>query len=96
MLLPGINVIARFVATRLGSSALTGTWAAQQQREADEIALRLMERAGLQASLVALELDIGIVRTRMFGGDWGVRYFDSARYVAAIAEMRSRYAVIGY
>ena len=94
MLLPGFNFIARFIASRLGSSALTGSWAAQQQREADEIALALLERTGLPARSVALGLESGINRTRLPANEWGARYLESAQRVAAIAASPPRYAVI--
>lgn len=95
MLLPGVNFIARFVATRLGSSVVTDSWAAQQQREADEIAMELLEQTGLRARTVALELDIGINRERLPAGEWGKRYFESAQRAERIAASPPRYAVIG-
>lgn len=94
MLLPGVNFIARFVAARLGSSVLTGSWAAQQRREADEIAIVLLEGTGLPARSVALELDIGINRARLPAGEWGRRYLESAQRAERIAASPPRYAVI--
>jgi len=94
MLLPGINFIARFIASSLGSSALTGSWAAQQQREADEIAITLLDRTGLSVRSVALGLEGGINRARLPEDEWGARYLGSAQRVAAIAASPARYAVI--
>ena len=93
MLLPGFNIVARFVATTLGSRALTSSWAVQQQREADEIAVALLERSGLPARSVALGLENGIKRARLPDDEWGARYLESARRVAAIAASPPRYAV---
>jgi hypothetical protein len=94
MLLPGFSAIARLVASAAGSSALTSSWAAQQQREADEIAMTLLEIGGMPASVVALELDIGISRARLPDGDWGARYLESARRADIIARQPPRYAGI--
>ena len=76
-------------------SALTGSWAAQQQREADEIAIALLDRTGLSVRSVALGLEGGINRARLPEGEWGARYLESAQRVAAIAASPPRYAVIG-
>jgi Zn-dependent protease with chaperone function len=95
MLLPGFNLIARFVATRAGSSALAESWAVQQQREADEIALALLEVSGLPVRIVALELDIGIKRSRLPDDEWGARYLESAQRAERIAALPPRYAAIG-
>ena len=43
-LLP-FTLIARVIASALGSGALMGSWAEQQRREADEIALALLDHA---------------------------------------------------
>jgi len=95
MLLPGFNFLARFIASRLGSSVLTRSWAAQQQREADEIALVLLERSGIPVLRVARSLEHGINRARLPAGDWGARYLESSQRVAAIAAAAPGYAVIG-
>lgn len=94
MLLPGFNFIARFVATKLGANALAGSWELQQQREADEIAMTLLEHAGITARTVALELGIGIKRARLPDDEWGRRYLESANYVESIAASPPRYATI--
>ncbi len=95
MLLPGVNVIVRFIATTLGSGALKGSWATQQRREADEIALALLERTGLPARSVALSLESGVNRARLPDDDWGARYFESTQRVALIAAATPRYAGVG-
>lgn len=95
MLLPGVSALARLVATRVGSSALTSSWAAQQQREADEIALALLAGAGMPARSVALELDIGIRRDRLPDGEWSARYLESAQRAELIAAAPPRYAATG-
>jgi Zn-dependent protease with chaperone function len=84
-LLPGFNVVARFVATTLGSGALKSSWAAEQQREADTIAVLILQRAGLPAPVVAEALERGIARDRLSDDEWGARYLESAQRVAKIA-----------
>ena len=95
MLLPGINVIVRFVASALGSGALKSSWATQQQREADEIALALLARTGLPAPDVALGLETGVKRARLPDDEWGARYVESTQRVALIAASPPRYAGLG-
>ena len=95
MLLPGINVIARLLASTLGSGALRDSWATQQQREADEIAIALLERTGLPALSVALGLESGVKRARLPDDEWGARYFESMQRVALIAASPQRYAAFG-
>jgi Zn-dependent protease with chaperone function len=84
MLLPVLNVAVRFVATTLGSGALKSSWAVQQQREADRIAVELLEHAGLPASRVAVELERGINRAGLPDDDWRARYLESVKRVARI------------
>jgi len=85
LLLPGVSIIARFIAGTVGSGALKASWAAQQRREADEIAVELLARAGLAAPSVALGLDSGLRRSRIPADDWGARYAESTQRVALIA-----------
>lgn len=94
MLFPGFHIVARLAATRIGADALASSWAAQQQREADEIAVALLEFTGLTARAIALELEIGIRGERLPDGEWGRRYLESARHIEAIAASPPRYAVI--
>jgi Zn-dependent protease with chaperone function len=84
-LFPAFHVVGRFVATTLGSSMLKGSWAADQQREADSIAVLLLERAGLPVNVVAEALANGIARDRLPSDEWGTSYLESARRVAEIA-----------
>ncbi len=85
VLLPGIHVIARLVATTVGSQALKGSWATAQQREADDIAIALLERTGLPVFSVALDLQGSGMRAGLPDGTWGANYLESARHVAQIA-----------
>jgi Peptidase family M48 len=94
ILLPGFNFIARFVATKVGANALAGSWELQQQREADEIAMTLLEHAGTTARTVALELEVGIKRAGLPDDEWGRRYIESAQHVKAIVASPPRYATI--
>ncbi len=85
LLLPVLNVTVRFVATALGSGALKSSWAEQQQIEADGIAVALLERAGLPASSISVELVRGLNRAGLSDDEWGARYVESAARVAQIA-----------
>ncbi len=85
VLLPGVNMIARLVVTTVGSQALKGSWAAAQQREADDIALALLARTGLPAFAVALDLQSRPMRAGLPDDSWGANYLESARYVAQVA-----------
>lgn len=94
LLLPGISVLARFAATTLGSSVLKSSWAMQQQREADEIAMALLARTGRSASSVALGLESGVKRAQVPDDEWGARYLESTRRVVLIAALAPRDAVL--
>jgi Zn-dependent protease with chaperone function len=85
LLLPGAHVIARLVATTIGSQALKGSWAAAQQREADDIAIALMARIGLPPFDLALALQDGAMHARLPAGAWSASYLASARYVDQLA-----------
>ncbi len=85
LLLPVLNVAVRFVATTLGSGALKSSWAAQQRREADAIAVVLLEHAGLPASIIAAELERGWNRAGLPDDEWGARYIESVQRAARIA-----------
>jgi hypothetical protein len=84
-LLPGVNIVARFIATTLGSGALKSSWEAEQRREADAIALLILRRAGLPARVVAEELEYGIARERLPDDEWSARYLESAQRIALVA-----------
>lgn len=85
--LPGVNVVLRFAATTLGSNALVNSWAQQQQREADRIAVALLWRIGLPVIEVADSLEIGVLHARLPDSDWGARYLDSLQHVAWMAAL---------
>ena len=93
-LLPGFNVLLRFVATTLGGDALKGSWEANQQREADEIAIALLERTGLSAPSIARGLQSEAKHARPSDSEWGARYAESLRRAALIATS-PRYTVSG-
>jgi len=85
LLLPGVHMIVRLVATTVGSLALKGSWAMVQQREADEIAIHLLQRTGTPVFEVALDLQGGAIRRGLPDDSWGAAFLDSARHVAQIA-----------
>lgn len=93
--LPGVNVILRFAASTLGSNALVNSWALQQQREADRIAVALLWRFGLSAIEVADSLEIGVMHARLPASDWGARYLDSLQHVAWLAATPAQSAQLG-
>ncbi|MSP97517.1 MAG: hypothetical protein EXR29_09920 [Betaproteobacteria bacterium] len=61
-LLPGYSLITRLFASTVGSGALMRSWAAAQRREADEIAVALLEVSGRPAAEVAIALANGLRR----------------------------------
>ena len=84
-LLP-VTLVARFIASALGSNALMQTWAEQQRREADEIALALMVRTGRSVANVAKSLASGLRKERLPESEWTARYHESANRVALVAQ----------
>jgi hypothetical protein len=99
ILLPGFSLILRYVATTVASSALKRSWATDQQREADEIAVALLERSGISAPYIALELESGVKRARLPDDEWGARYRESTQRVIEMAVNAAsptpHYAAIG-
>jgi hypothetical protein len=93
MLLPGVSIFARFVASTVASNALKDSWAVQQQQEADEIALALLERTGHPVFGVAFGLGSAATHARLPDDDWGARFVESARRIAHIAASQPRYVV---
>ena len=85
LLLPGFSLILRTLATTLGSSVLKSSWAADQLREADEIAVALLQRTGTPALHIALALETGLKRTLLPDDEWGAGYLDSTQRVVMIA-----------
>ncbi len=90
--IPGFSLVVKFLASALGGGALMQTWAAEQRREADDIAVALLERTGRSAAVVAKSLAAGLKHVRLPGGEWSARYSESAARVALLAEMPPRYA----
>ena len=86
------TLIVRLLASTVGSSALTGSWAEQQRREADEIAITLLVRTGRSVAGVGKSLATGLKRDRLPEGEWTARYIESAERVAAAAESAPKYA----
>jgi hypothetical protein len=84
-LLP-IALVARLVASMVGSGAMMGSWAGDQRREADEIAVALLVRTGRTVYGVGRSLAAGLKTERMPGDEWTIRYRESAERVASVAE----------
>jgi hypothetical protein len=78
-------LIAKFAASTLGSAGLTMTWAKQQRREADEIALALLERSDRSGPLIALNLRAGLNREQLRAGPWSTPFRESTEWVSLIA-----------
>lgn len=94
-LVPGFSLVVRFLASTLGGGVLVRTWAAEQRREADDIAVALLERTGRSAASVAQSLAQGLRQDRLPSGDWASRYAESAARVALLAELPPRFADFG-
>lgn len=90
-LLP-VTLIARLFASTVGSGALMVSWAEQQRREADEIAIALLMRTGRSIAGVAANLGSGYRTERMPQSDWALRYAESAGRVALAAAASPGYA----
>ncbi len=86
-LVPGGSMIVKLAASTAGSGALMNTWAQQQRREADEIALSLLERSHRSARVVALNLRIGLIHERLPKGEWRARFDESSARVALAAKV---------
>ena len=87
-----VAMLVRLVASALGSGAMMGSWAGEQRREADEIALALLARTGRTVQGVSSSLAKGLRMERMADDEWAVRYKESAVRVAAAAEAVPKYA----
>lgn len=90
-LLP-IAMVARLIASALGSGAMMGSWASEQRREADEIALALLVRSGRSVAGVARSLDSGLKKHLLTDDGWAARYAESAGRVAAVAQAGPEHA----
>lgn len=93
--IPGFSVVVKLLASTLGGGALMRSWAAEQRREADEIAVALLERAGRSTATVAQSLAATLKHAKLPEGEWATRYSESAARVALLAELPPRYADFG-
>lgn len=85
LLVPGLSVIARFVASRVGAGAVQDSWASDQQSEADGIALALLAQAGLSPFFISLALEGGAIPPEGSGDAWSESYLKSMRHVSQLA-----------
>ena len=83
------GLIVKLAASMLGSQALKTTWAERQRREADVLALDLLDRCDRSPSIVALNLRAGLRRERLPKGEWGAYFAQSIERVGDIALARS-------
>jgi Zn-dependent protease with chaperone function len=93
-MVPVGGLIVRFAASMLGSQFLKTTWAEPQRREADELALALLDRCQRSPAIIALNLRIGLKRERLPEDAWGVYFAQSIERVDAIALARPNGAQI--
>ncbi len=84
-LVSGASLATKIAASIAGPGALSGSWAEQQRREADELALALLARSARSARTVALNLRMGLNLGRLPAGDWKRQLEQSTERVAAIA-----------
>jgi hypothetical protein len=92
LLLPGASVVARFIASRVGAGVVRDSWALEQEREADEIALDLLARTGVFPMAVSHALQGGAARLLVPEDAWGSNYLQSIQRVARIAATPLRYS----
>lgn len=90
LLIPGGNVLARFLVSRVSAGALREIWAADQAREADEIAFALLERCALSVLGVSFGIERGLDPARLPGDAWGDALLSSVRRIDVIAASRLR------
>ena len=84
-IVPVGGMVAKLAASMAGSSALKSSWAADQLREADEIALSLLDRSHRSPDAIALNLHAGIDPEQLPQGEWGANFAKSVKRVGAIA-----------
>jgi Zn-dependent protease with chaperone function len=82
--IPGA-VILRFAASVVGAGVLKASWAEGQRREADELALQLLDGTDRSARVVALNLHSGMIRKYLPAGEWGIYFAQSVDRVNVIA-----------
>jgi hypothetical protein len=85
LLVPGVNAIARFVVSRVASDSIRAGWAEQQQREADELALALLERSGISAMALSFALQDTAGPARDPDGEWDANFLASRQRVGQLA-----------
>ncbi len=95
LLVPGVNVIARLLVSKVGVGAVQNSWAADQEREADDIALALLSHVGLSVLTVSHALGSGADLAGISDEAWGSRYLESMQRVAHIAATPLRYSGLG-
>jgi len=84
-LVPIGGLIVKLATSYLASQALMASWADGQRREADELALALLERGGRSAAMLALNLRVGFRRELLRQGQWSAHIEESIARVAATA-----------
>ena len=84
------GLIVKLAASLLGSQALKTTWVERQRREADELALALLDRCQRSPAIIALNLRVGLRRERLPEGEWGAYFAQSINRVDAIALARPK------
>lgn len=96
LLIPGVHLIARLLVSRVSANALRESWVSEQAREADEIALALLEKCGWSVRSVSLWMERGIEPARLPADGWGEAFLKSSQRVAYLAASSLRYAETGY
>jgi hypothetical protein len=76
-LVPGGSLIARLAASTLGSLGLTRSWANDQRREADVLALALLKRTDRSREVIALNLRAGLSRDQLRTSQWSAQLLES-------------------
>jgi Peptidase family M48 len=76
-LVPGGSLIARLAASTLGSLGLTRSWANDQRREADAVALALLKRTDRSREVIALNLRAGLSRDQLRTSQWSAQLLES-------------------
>lgn len=84
-LVPIGGLIVKLATSYLASQALMASWADGQRREADELALALLERGGRSPAMLALNLQVGFRRELLQQSQWSTHIGESIARVAALA-----------
>ena len=84
-----IGAVLRLAASFLGSQIVTTNWAEPQRREADELALGLLDLCDRSPGVIALNLRAGLNRSRLPAGEWSTSFFQSIDRVIAISRARA-------